>query len=127
VTLQDVARRADVPLATASRVLNGTARVRPDLRERVLAAATALAYAPNAHAQALARASSQAIGLICHDVSDPYFATIARGVTRAAAEHGLLVMLAGTFRDVCSPPSPTGSPASMPAWPRPVCASPTTR
>ena len=99
VTLQDVARRADVSLATASRVLNRTTQVRPDLRERVLAAAAALAYAPNAHAQALARASSQAIGLICHDVSDPYFATIARGVTRAAAEHGLLVMLASTFRD----------------------------
>ena len=99
VTLQDVARRADVSPATASRVLNGTTQVRPDLRERVLAAAAALAYAPNAHAQALARSSSQAIGLICHDVSDPYFATIARGVTRAAAEHGLLVMLASTFRD----------------------------
>jgi LacI family transcriptional regulator len=99
VTLQDVARRAEVSLATASRVLNATTQVRPDLRERVLAAAAALAYAPNAHAQALARSSSQAIGLICHDVSDPYFATIARGVMRAAAAHGLLVMLASTFRD----------------------------
>jgi LacI family transcriptional regulator len=99
VTLQDVARQAEVSLATASRVLNGTTQVRASLRERVLAAAAELAYAPNAHAQALASASSQAIGLICHDVSDPYFATIARGVTRAAAEHGLLVMLASTFRD----------------------------
>lgn len=99
VTLQDVARTAEVSLATASRVLNGTTQVRPDLRERVLAAASALAYAPNAHAQALARSSSESIGLICHDVSDPYFATIARGVMRSAADHGLLVMLASTFRD----------------------------
>jgi LacI family transcriptional regulator, galactose operon repressor len=99
VTLQDVARQAEVSLATASRVLNGTAQVRSDLRERVLAAAAELAYTPNAHAQALASASSQVIGVICHDVSDPYFATIARGVMRAAAEHGLLVMLASTFRD----------------------------
>lgn len=99
VTLQDVARRANVSLATASRVLNGTTQVRPDLSERVLAAASALAYAPNAHAQALARASSQSVGLVCHDVSDPYFAAIARGVVRAAAEQGLLVMLASTFRD----------------------------
>lgn len=99
VTLQDVARRAEVSLATASRVLNGTTQVRSDLRERVLVAASELAYAPNAHAQALARASSQSIGLVCHDVSDPYFAAIARGVTRAAAERGLLVMLASTFRD----------------------------
>ena len=99
VTLQDVARRAGVSLATASRVLNGTAQVRADLRERVLAAAADLAYTPNAHAQALASASSTSIGVICHDVSDPYFAAIARGVMRAAADHGLLVMLASTFRD----------------------------
>ena len=99
VTLQDVAREANVSLATASRVLHGTARVRDDLRERVLTAAGALAYAPNAHAQALARASSQTIGVICHDVSDPYFAAISRGVMRVAGEHDLLVMLASTFRD----------------------------
>lgn len=99
VTLQDVAKEANVSLATASRVLHGTARVRDDLRERVLTAAGALAYAPNAHAQALARASSQVIGVVCHDVSDPYFAAISRGVMRVAAEHDLLVMLASTFRD----------------------------
>ena len=99
VTLQDVAKKAGVSLATASRVLNGTAQVRADLRERVLAAAAELAYAPNAHAQALASASSKVIGVICHDVSDPYFAAISRGVMRTAAEHDLLVMLASTFRD----------------------------
>ncbi|GAA4081467.1 LacI family DNA-binding transcriptional regulator [Actinomadura miaoliensis] len=99
VTLRDVARRAGVSLATASRVLNGTAQVRADLRERVLAVAAELAYAPNAHAQALASSSSKAIGVICHDVSDPYFAAISRGVMRTAAEHDLLVMLASTFRD----------------------------
>ncbi|XRQ04773.1 LacI family DNA-binding transcriptional regulator [Actinomadura welshii] len=99
VTLQDVAREAEVSLATASRVLNGTSQVRPDLRERVLAAAAELSYTPNAHAQALASASSKSVGVICHDVSDPYFATIAGGVMRTAAEHGMLVMLASTFRD----------------------------
>jgi LacI family transcriptional regulator len=99
VTLDDVARAATVSLATASRVLNGTARVRADLRDRVLAAAEDLAYTPNAHAQALAGASSQVMGVICHDVSDPYFAGIARGVMRAATEHDLQVIMGSTFRD----------------------------
>ncbi|SEF62942.1 transcriptional regulator, LacI family [Thermomonospora echinospora] len=99
MTLEDVARSAGVSLATASRVLGGTARVREDLRERVLAAADRLSYIPNAHARALAGSSSQVVGVICHDVSDPYFAGIAGGVMRAAAAHGLLVMLASTFRD----------------------------
>ncbi|OQO89350.1 LacI family transcriptional regulator [Saccharomonospora piscinae] len=99
VTLEDVARAAEVSLATASRALNGTTRVRSDLRERVLAAAQELAYTPNAHAQALAGATHRTVGVVCHDVSDPYFAAIARGVMRAAGEGGLLVMLASTFRD----------------------------
>lgn len=99
VTLDVVARRAGVSLATASRALNGTTRVREDLRRRVRAAADLLGYIPNAHAQALASASSNTVGLICHDVGDPYFAAIAGGVMRAAAEHDLLVMLASTFRE----------------------------
>ncbi|WP_328450556.1 MULTISPECIES: LacI family DNA-binding transcriptional regulator [unclassified Amycolatopsis] len=99
VTLEDVARSANVSLATASRVLNGTASVRADLRERVSAAAAELAYAPNAHAQALAGGTHRTVGVICHDVGDPYFAAIASGVMRVATDNGLLVMLAGTFRD----------------------------
>ncbi|MCW2938492.1 MAG: LacI family transcriptional regulator [Actinomycetia bacterium] len=99
VTLDDVAQAAGVSLATASRVLNGTTQVRAELRDRVLAAAAELAYIPNAHAQALAGASSRAVGLICHDVSDPYFAGIARGVMRAATEHNLQVILGSTLRD----------------------------
>jgi LacI family transcriptional regulator len=99
VTLQDVARAASVSPATASRVLNGSAKVRDDLRERVQDAAGKLAYAPNAHAQALAGQSRRTVGVICHDVSDPYFAVIARGIMRVAGDNGLLVMLASTFRD----------------------------
>ncbi|OLT46910.1 LacI family transcriptional regulator [Saccharomonospora sp. CUA-673] len=99
VTLEDVAREAQVSLATASRALNGTTKVRPDLRDRVVAAAQHLAYTPNAHAQALAGGAHRTVGVICHDVSDPYFAAISRGVMRAADEAGLLVMLASTFRD----------------------------
>src|SRR5256885_7361402 len=98
VTLDHVAQAAGVSLATASRVLNGT-KVRSDLRDRVLAAAEQLAYTPNAHAQALARASSQAVGIICHDVSDPYFTGIAGGIMRTAAEQDLQVLMASTFRD----------------------------
>src|SRR5699024_815793 len=98
-TLQDVAREAGVSLATASRVLRGTSQVRADLRERVLAAAGKLRYSPNAHAQALASASSTSVGVICHDVSDPYFAAVAGGVMATAREHGMLVTLASTFRD----------------------------
>jgi LacI family transcriptional regulator len=99
VRLKDVARLAQVSLATASRVLNGKRSVRSELRERVEAAAGKLAYRPNAHAQALAGVSRRTVGIICHDVSDPYFAAIAGGIVRVAEDNGLLVLMASTFRD----------------------------
>ncbi len=98
VTLDAVARTAGVSPATASRALNGTTRVRDDLLLRVRAAADELGYIPNAHAQALASASNNTVGVICHDVGDPYFAAIASGIMARAAERGLLVMLSSTFR-----------------------------
>jgi len=98
-TLQDVARHAGVSLATASRVLNGsTRRVREDLSERVLKSATRLSYAVNTHAQAMARGRANIVGLIVHDIADPYFSTIAAGVMSAAESHGLLVTLASAER-----------------------------
>ncbi|MFK4083713.1 LacI family DNA-binding transcriptional regulator [Kribbella sp. NPDC020789] len=100
VTLLDVAQRAGVSVATASRVLNGGDRVpRPELQERVKAAAEELGYTPNAQAQALAKSSTNVVGILVHDIEDPYFAAIANGVMRAADERNLLVMMASTFRD----------------------------
>lgn len=100
VTLALVAQRAGVSLATASRVLNGSERtVGDELRERVLAAAVELRYASHGPAQALARATTTIVGLIVHDVRDPYFSAIAAGAMRVARDDDLMVMLASTFRD----------------------------
>lgn len=99
VTLAQVARAAEVSPATASRVLHGGERVvRPELRDRVLVAAQRLRYVANAHAQALAGGTTSTVGLVMHDVSDPYFAAITRGAMQVAARHGSLVMLGSTFR-----------------------------
>ncbi|SDU62654.1 LacI family DNA-binding transcriptional regulator [Jiangella alkaliphila] len=99
VTLMDVAARAGVSLATASRALNGsTRRVGDDLRERVLAAARSLNYAANAQAQAMARGRTNVVGLVVHDIADPYFSSIAAGVMEAAEGHHVLVTLGSTLR-----------------------------
>lgn len=97
VTLHHVADRAGVSLATASRALNGSARsVGKDLRDRVLAAAAELDYVPNLHAQAVARGTSNVVGLLLHDISDPYFSNIAAGVMAVADDEGLIVSLGST-------------------------------
>lgn len=99
-TLADVARRAGVSPATASRIINGSSKPVTDaLRERVLAAVEELQYVPNAHAQLLARSHRSAIGVIVHDVSDPYFAEITRGLQRVATDNGRLVIICNSYRD----------------------------
>jgi LacI family transcriptional regulator len=100
VTLRDVAERAGVSLATASRVLNGSNRtVNAELAARVGRAAAELRYVSNGPAQALARSATPVVGLLVHEVDDPYFSSIAAGAMRVATGQDLLTMLATTFRD----------------------------
>lgn len=100
-TLADVARRAGVSVATASRVLNGSTRiVNADMQSRVHEAARVLHYVPNAHAQALVRERSAIIGVVVHDVSDPYFAEITRGIQQSASAAGRLVMICNSYREL---------------------------
>ncbi|TLP52159.1 LacI family DNA-binding transcriptional regulator [Microbispora triticiradicis] len=99
VTLEDVARRAGVSLATASRAINGSARkVRPEIRERVEQAARDLDYAANAQAQAVARGRTDVVGLVVQDIEDPYFSSIAAGAMRVAEANGLMVCIASAGR-----------------------------
>jgi len=98
-TLEEVAKAAGVSLATASRALNGSARkVNPEFRERVLAAARTLNYSPNLAARAVAQGGTSTVALVVADISDPYFASIASGVMRAAEERGLIVTIGSTER-----------------------------
>ena len=99
-TLADVARRAGVSTATVSRIINNSPKPVADaLRERVLAAVAELQFVPNANAQQLARAHRTAVGVIVHDVSDPYFAEITRGLQRVATAHDRLVIICNSYRD----------------------------
>ncbi len=72
--------------------------MREELRERVLVAAKKLNYSANAPAQAMARGHTNVIGLLVHDIADPYFSSIAAGVMKAAEERRLLVTLGSTMR-----------------------------
>src|SRR3954452_5641438 len=99
-TLYDVARHANVSPATASRVVNGSERgVGEALRERVLRSAADLGYVVNGPAQALARSVTSTVGVIVHDIADPYFTEIALGAMAAADQGDRLATLCNTFGD----------------------------
>jgi LacI family transcriptional regulator len=95
-TLKDVAADAGVSVATAARVLNGDPqlRVRPATRERVLAAADALDYRPNRVASGLRTRRTGTIALVLPDPQNLAWGETLRGVERAAAERGYVVVVA---------------------------------
>jgi LacI family transcriptional regulator len=94
VTLQDVADRAGVSITTASRVVNdGTRRVGAQLAQRVHRAAAELGYTANLQARAVATGRSSMVGVVVHDIADPYFSSIAAGLIEAASRSGLLVCM----------------------------------
>lgn len=107
MTLSQVAREAGVSLATASRAINGSATrtVRADLRERVREAAARLHYSPDANAQAMARGRTTSLGLVVHDIADPYFSSITAGVALAAERASLVVTLTSTQHDSSREPA----------------------
>jgi LacI family transcriptional regulator len=97
LTLQDVADRAGVSLTTASRVVNeGSRRVGPGLAQRVNQAVAELGYTANLQARAVATGQSTMIGVVVHDIADPYFSSIAAGLIEAAEARQLLVCMSST-------------------------------
>jgi LacI family transcriptional regulator len=94
VTLQDVADRAGVSLTTASRVVNeGARRVGPRLADRVNKAVAELGYTANLQARAVATGQSTMVGIVVHDIADPYFSSIAAGLIEVADAQQLLVCM----------------------------------
>lgn len=93
VTMRDVARLAQVSPATVSNVLLGKPRVAESTRARVMAAADALDFRPNAHARSLRVGRTGSIGLILPGLRNAYFAEFASEVIEAARARSLAVSL----------------------------------
>lgn len=96
VTIQDVARLAQVSTATVSHVLNGTRVVLPATRKRVQAAIAELRYQPNAVARGLATDTTHAVGVVVADIANPFFAQVVRGVEDRLASAGYALFVCNT-------------------------------
>jgi DNA-binding LacI/PurR family transcriptional regulator len=97
-TLDEVAERAGVSRATVSRVINDSPRVSPQAREAVRAAVEELRYVPNRMARSLVTRRTDTIAVVLSEpdtrvFSDPFFASIVRGVSAALAETDLHLVL----------------------------------
>ena len=94
VTRADVARRAGTSTAVVSYVINdGPRPVAAETRRRVLDAIAELGYRPNRVAQALRGQRSRVLGLIVPDISNPFYAELARIIENCADLYGYTLVL----------------------------------
>jgi LacI family transcriptional regulator len=93
VTIKDVARRANVSVATVSRALNGHENVAEAVRRRVLSIADELRYIPHHAARSLSSRRTHTIGVVLPDLHGEFFSELMRGIDQAAREHGLHLLV----------------------------------
>ena len=96
VTIYDVAREASVSMATVSRVVNGNPNVKPSTRKKVLETIERLGYRPNAVARGLASKKTTTVGVIIPDISNIFYAELARGIEDIATMYKYNIILSNS-------------------------------
>jgi LacI family transcriptional regulator len=99
VTMRDVAAEAQVSPKTVSRVFNNDPHVSAETRERVEAALRELNYLPNSLATTFRSGRARAIGVAVPDISDPFFAAIAKAAETVATGNHMSVVITGLGDD----------------------------
>ena len=99
VTIKDVAQEAGVSITTVSHVINQTRNIDPKTKERVLEVLNQLDYHPNMAARSLRSGKTKTIGLILPDISNLFFAEVARKIEDYGYQHGYSVILGNSDND----------------------------
>jgi LacI family transcriptional regulator len=96
VTIYDVAREANVSMATVSRVVNGNPNVKPATRKKVVDVIKRLEYRPNAVARGLASKKTTTVGVIIPDISNTFYAELVRGIEDIATMYSYNIILSNS-------------------------------
>ncbi|NHM30624.1 catabolite control protein A [Neobacillus terrae] len=96
ITIYDVAREANVSMATVSRVVNGNPNVKPATRKKVVEVIDRLGYRPNAVARGLASKKTTTVGVIIPDISSIFYAELARGIEDIATMYKYNIILSNS-------------------------------
>ncbi|MBP6083340.1 MAG: substrate-binding domain-containing protein [Providencia sp.] len=98
-TIKDVAREAGVSVATVSRVINLSPKASQASIASVQSAMSKLGYRPNAAARALVNQSSNTIGVLVNDVSDPFFGVMVKAVDSVAHKNGKHILICNGYHN----------------------------
>ncbi len=94
ITIKDVANRAQVSTATASRALRNIGYISKETYERVASAAAELGYIANSTAQQLKGSSAKTIGFIISDINNEYYFGILSNIQQTLNKHGMDLIIA---------------------------------
>ena len=99
VTIKDVAREANVSVATVSRALNGQHNVAEAVRRRIQDVAQRLRYTPHHAARSLSSRRTRTIGVVLPEVYGEFFSELMYGIDQVAREHGLHLLVSSYHGD----------------------------
>ena len=108
--MRDVAERANVSVASVSRVLNGLGVTSDATRQRVLDAVEDLRYVPHFGARSLSTSKTQTIGVILPDLYGEFFSELIRGMDLAARASGLHLIVSSSHDDAFEAAAPERQP-----------------
>lgn len=93
ITMTEIAKLTHVSQPTVSRVLSGSKKVDPEIRERVLACARAHDFQPSVLAQGLRGSKTNLLGVFLTDISNSFFSDLAKEIEAKAREYGYSIIL----------------------------------
>ena len=99
VTIKDVARAANVSVASVSRALNGHSNVTDETRKLVIETARSLRYIPHSGARSLSTSRTDTIGVVLPDLYGEFFSELIRGIDVAARRRGLHLLVSSSHGD----------------------------
>lgn len=99
VTIKDVARQANVSVATVSRVFSGANVVREETSRRIRDVAARLRYTPHSGARSLITSKTHTLGVLLPDLYGEFFSEIIRGIDAAARRKGFHLLVSSSHSD----------------------------
>lgn len=100
VTLNDIAKKANVSPMTVSRVINKSGNVSEETRKKVEEIIKEMNYIPNSSARYLTSKRSKILSLVITDITNPFFTKLARGAEDKAKQMGYRLMLCNSDEDI---------------------------
>ena len=97
-TVKEIAKKANVSVATVSRALNDDAKVKEETKELILSVAKKLNYTPNIIARNFVKQKSTLLGLILPEISDEFYTEIIKGVDEVSYDEGFYTIVTSSHK-----------------------------